>query len=135
MLVTVEPHPDPAWTRSASLGMESQLTKVANALARDVLARGGGCPRAEGAVSTSSRRGSRCRGTGHLGAAPATPEGSFLGYAPCPRRLCHARGFRHPMKDNAITLIQVKVKPSSRISALEPVGGRHLARPAQVATG
>ena len=33
MLVTVEPHPDPAWTRSASLGMESQLTKVANALA------------------------------------------------------------------------------------------------------
>lgn len=33
MLVTVEPHPDPAWTRSASLGMESQLTKVADALA------------------------------------------------------------------------------------------------------
>jgi uncharacterized protein YndB with AHSA1/START domain len=33
MLVTVEPHPDPGWTRSATLGMESQLTKVANALA------------------------------------------------------------------------------------------------------
>ena len=33
MLVTVEPHPDPSWTRSASLGMESQLKKVANALA------------------------------------------------------------------------------------------------------
>jgi uncharacterized protein YndB with AHSA1/START domain len=33
MLVTVEPHPDPAWTRSASLGMQSQLTKIANALA------------------------------------------------------------------------------------------------------
>lgn len=32
MLVTVEPHPDPGWTRSATLGMESQLTKVANAL-------------------------------------------------------------------------------------------------------
>ncbi len=34
MLVTVEPHPDPAWTRSASLGMESQLTKVVSALAQ-----------------------------------------------------------------------------------------------------
>jgi uncharacterized protein YndB with AHSA1/START domain len=33
MLVRVEAHPDPAWTRSASLGMESQLTKVARALA------------------------------------------------------------------------------------------------------
>jgi uncharacterized protein YndB with AHSA1/START domain len=32
MRVTVEPHPDPARTQSASLGMESQLTKVANAL-------------------------------------------------------------------------------------------------------
>jgi uncharacterized protein YndB with AHSA1/START domain len=33
MLITVEPHPDPEWTRAASLGMESQLTKVASALA------------------------------------------------------------------------------------------------------
>ena len=33
------------------------------------------------------------------------------------------------MKDNAITLIQVRVKPNSRIRALEPVeGGTWLAR-------
>ena len=33
MLSTVEPHPDAEWTRAASLGMESQLTKVASLLA------------------------------------------------------------------------------------------------------
>jgi uncharacterized protein YndB with AHSA1/START domain len=33
MLITVEPHPDAEWTRAATLGMESQLTKVASVLA------------------------------------------------------------------------------------------------------
>jgi uncharacterized protein YndB with AHSA1/START domain len=34
MVISVEPHQDPQWTRMASMGMESQLTKVAGALAR-----------------------------------------------------------------------------------------------------
>jgi uncharacterized protein YndB with AHSA1/START domain len=33
MVVTVEPHPDPHWTRQAGMGFESQLTKVPEALA------------------------------------------------------------------------------------------------------
>jgi uncharacterized protein (TIGR00251 family) len=39
------------------------------------------------------------------------------------------RRFPEPKKENAITLIQVRVKPNSRIRALEPVeGGTWLAR-------
>jgi uncharacterized protein YndB with AHSA1/START domain len=34
MMITVQPHHDPEWTRMASMGMESQLTKVPALLAR-----------------------------------------------------------------------------------------------------
>lgn len=34
MLVTVEPHKDPFWTKQATAGMKSQLTKVPAALSR-----------------------------------------------------------------------------------------------------
>jgi uncharacterized protein YndB with AHSA1/START domain len=34
MVIGVEPHRDPQWTRMATMGMESQLTKVPGALAR-----------------------------------------------------------------------------------------------------
>ncbi len=40
MVVTVEPHPDPHWTRQAGMGFESQLTKVPAALAAASAARG-----------------------------------------------------------------------------------------------
>ena len=33
MVITVDAHPDPEWTRRASMGMESQLTKLPAALA------------------------------------------------------------------------------------------------------
>jgi hypothetical protein len=34
MIITVEPHEHPEWTRMATMGMESQLTKVPGVLAR-----------------------------------------------------------------------------------------------------
>jgi uncharacterized protein YndB with AHSA1/START domain len=34
MVITVEPHEHPEWTRMATMGMESQLTKVPGVLAR-----------------------------------------------------------------------------------------------------
>jgi uncharacterized protein YndB with AHSA1/START domain len=34
MVITVEPHEHPEWTRMATMGMESQLTKVPSVLAR-----------------------------------------------------------------------------------------------------
>jgi hypothetical protein len=33
MLISVEPHQDPEWTRMAKMGMESQLTKLPAAMA------------------------------------------------------------------------------------------------------